>query len=74
MTQDLLWTSENAATLNRLRMEKGLDAYQVAKKANLSAHHVNELENLEPLTERSHYYSKEIKAQIGHRLLAILQK
>jgi hypothetical protein len=33
MTQDLLWTSENAATLNRLRMEKGLDAFQVARKS-----------------------------------------
>ena len=74
MTQDLLWTSENAATLNRLRMEKGLDAFQVARMANLSSHHVNELENLEPLTERSYFYSEEIKAQIGHRLLALLQK
>ena len=74
MTQDLLWTSENAATLTRLRMEKGLDAFQVARMANLSSHHVNELESLEPLTERSHFYSEEIKAQIGHRLLALLQK
>lgn len=74
MTQDLLWTSENAATLTRLRMEKELDAFQVARMANLSSHHVNELESLEPLTERSHFYSEEIKAQIGHRLLALLQK
>ena len=74
MTQDLLWTSENAATLTSLRMEKGLDAFQVARMANLSSHHVNELENLEPLTERSHFYSAEIKAQLGHRLLARLQK
>jgi hypothetical protein len=74
MTQDFLWTSENAATLTSLRMEKELDAFQVARMANLSSHHVNELESLEPLTERSHFYSEEIKAQIGHRLLAILQK
>ena len=74
MTQDLLWTSENAARLTSLRMEKGLDAFQVARMANLSSHHVNELENLEPLTERSHFYSAEIKAQLGHRLLARLQK
>jgi hypothetical protein len=74
MTEDLLWTYENAATLNRLRMEKGLDAFQVARMANLSSQHVNELESLEPLTERSHFYSAEIKAQMGHRLLARLQK
>jgi transcriptional regulator with XRE-family HTH domain len=74
MKQDLLWTSENAARLTSLRMEKGLDAFQVARMANLSSHHVNELENLEPLTERSHFYSAEIKAQLGHRLLARLQK
>ena len=74
MKQDLLWDAENAATLNRLRMEKGLDAFQVARMANLSSQHVNELESLEPLTERSHFYSAEIKAQIGHRLLARLQE
>ena len=74
MKKDLLWASENAASLNHLRMEKGLDAFQVARIANLSSHHVNELESLEPLTERSHFYSEEIKAQIGHRLLALLQK
>ena len=74
MTQNLLWASENAASLNHLRMQKGLDAFQVARMANLSSHHVNELESLEPLTERSHFYSEEIKAQIGHRLLALLQK
>ena len=74
MKQDLLWTSENAARLTSLRMEKGLDAFQVARMANLSSHHVNELENLEPLTERSHFYSAEIKAQLGHSLLARLQK
>ena len=74
MKRDLLWDAENAASLNRLRMEKGLDAFQVARMANLSSHHVNELESLEPLTERSHFYSEEIKAQIGHRLLALLQK
>ena len=74
MKQDLLWDAENAATLNRLRMEKGLDAFQVARMANLSSQHVNELESLEPLTERSHFYSVEIKAQLGHRLLARLQK
>jgi hypothetical protein len=74
MQQDLLWDAENAATLNRLRMEKGLDAFQLARMANLSSHHVNELENLEPLTERSHFYSEEIKAQIGRRLLALLKK
>ena len=65
MTKDLLWTSENAAMLNRLRMEKGLDAFQVARM---------ELESLEHLIERSHFYSAEIKAQMGHRLLARLQK
>ena len=74
MKQDLLWDAENAARLTSLRMEKGLDAFQVARMANLSSHHVNELEGLEPLTERSHFYSEEIKAQIGHRLLALLQK
>ena len=74
MTQNLLWTSENAATLTRLRMEKGLDAFQVARMANLSSHHVNELESLEPLAERSHFYSEEIKAQTGHRLLVLIQK
>ena len=74
MKQDLLWGAENAATLNRLRMEKGLDAFQVARMANLSSQHVNKLESLEPLTERSHFYSAEIKAQLGHRLLARLQK
>jgi hypothetical protein len=74
MKQDLLWDAENAATLNRLRMEKGLDAFQVARMANLSSQHVNELESLEPLTERSRFYSAEIKAQIGHRLLARLQE
>lgn len=74
MTQDLLWTSENAAKLNRLRTENGLDAFQVARMANLSSQHVNELEALEPQTERSHFYSAQIKAQIGHRLLARLQK
>ena len=74
MQQDLLWDAENAATLNRLRMEKGLDAFQVARMANLSSQHVNELESLKPLTERSHFYSAEIKAQMGHRLLARLQK
>ena len=51
MTHDLLWTSDNAATLTSLRMEKELDAFQVARMANLSSHHVNELESLEPLTE-----------------------
>jgi hypothetical protein len=74
MTHDLLWTSDNAATLTSLRMEKELDAFQVARMANLSSHHVHELESLEPPTERSHFYSEEIKAQIGHRLLALLQK
>lgn len=74
MTQNLIWTSENATALSHLRMEKGLDAFQVARMANINSHHVNELESLDPLTERSHFYSKEIKAQIGHRLLALLQK
>ena len=74
MTQDLLWTSENAATLKRLRIEKELVAFQVARMANLSSQHVNELEGLEPQTERSHFYSAQIKAQIGHRLLARLQQ
>ena len=74
MKQNLLWISENAAALNHLRMEKWLDTFQVARMANLSSHHVNELESLEPPTERSHFYSEEIKAQIGHRLLALLQK
>ena len=74
MTQDLLWTSENAARLTSLRMEKGLYAFQVARMANLSSQHVNELESREPLTERSHFYSADIKAQLGHRLLARLQK
>jgi hypothetical protein len=41
MTQDLLLTFENATTLNRLRMEKGLDAFQAARMANLSSHQVN---------------------------------
>ena len=74
MTMDLFWTSENAATLRLLRTEKGLDAFQVARMANLSAHHVNELESLEPLAERSYFYSLEIKALVGHRLLTLLQK
>ena len=74
MTMDLFWTSENAATLRLLRTEKGLDAFQVARMANLSAHHVNELESLEPLSERSYFYSLEIKALMGHRLLTLLQK
>jgi len=74
MKQDLLWDAENAALLNRLRMEKGLDAFQVARMANLSSQHVNELESREPLTERSYFYSADIKAQLGHRLLARLQK
>ncbi|NDD02338.1 MAG: hypothetical protein EB085_09440 [Betaproteobacteria bacterium] len=74
MTMDLFWTSENAATLRLLRTEKGLDAFQVARMANLSAHHVNELESLEPLSERSYFYSLEIKALVGHRLLTLLQK
>ena len=74
MTMDLFWTSENAATLRLLRTEKGLDAFQVARMANPSAHHVNELESLEPLAERSYFYSLEIKALVGHRLLTLLQK
>ena len=74
MTMDLFWTSENAATLRLLRTEKGLDAFQVARMANLSAHHVNELESLEPLAERRYFYSLEIKALVGHRLLTLLQK
>ena len=74
MKRDLLWDAENAASLNRLRMEKGLDAFQVARMANLSSQHVNELESREPLTERSHFYSADIKAKLGHRLLARLQK
>lgn len=74
MTIDLFWTSENAATLRLLRTEKGLDAFQVARMANLSAHHFNELESLEPLAERSYFYSLEIKALMGHRLLTLLQK
>ena len=74
MTQNLLWISENAAALNHLRMEKGLDTFKVARMANLSSHHVNELESLEPLKERSYFYSAEIKAQTGHRLLSLLQK
>jgi hypothetical protein len=74
MKQDLLWDAENAARLTSLRMEKGLYAFQVARMANLSSQHVNELDNLEPLAERSHFYSEEIKAQTGHRLLALIQK
>lgn len=74
MNKDLFWTSENATTLSLLRKGKGLDAFQVARMANLSAQHVNELESLEPLAERSYFYSPEIKAQMGHRLLALLQK
>jgi len=69
MTEGLVWTSENAAALSRLRMEKGLDAFQLAK-ANLSSQQIFELESLEPLKERSNFYTPEIKAQIGRRLLA----
>ena len=74
MNKDLFWTSENATTLRLLRTGKGLDAFQVARMANLSAQHVNELESREPLAERSYFYSSEIKAQMGRRLLALLQK
>jgi hypothetical protein len=49
MNKDLFWTSENASTLSLLRTEKGLDAFQVARMANLSAQHVNELESLKKL-------------------------
>lgn len=74
MNKDLFWTSENATTLSIVRTGKGLDVFQVARMANLSVQHVNELESLEPLAERSYFYSPEIKAQMGHRLLALLQK
>ena len=74
MNKDLFWASENATTLSILRTGKGLDVFQVARMANLSVQHVNELESLEPLAERSYFYSPEIKAQMGHRLLALLQK
>ena len=74
MNKDLFWTSKNATTLSILRTGKGLDVFQVARMANLSVQHVNELESLEPLAERSYFYSPEIKAQMGHRLLALLQK
>jgi hypothetical protein len=74
MTKDILWGCENAAALNLLRTGKGLDAFQVARMVNLSPHHVIELESQEPLTGRSHFYSKAIKALIGHRLLARLQQ
>ncbi len=70
MSEGLVWTSENAAALSRLRMEKGLDAFQLARIANLSSQQIFELESLEPLKERSNFYTPEIKAQIGRRLLA----
>jgi DNA-binding XRE family transcriptional regulator len=73
MTKDILWASENAAALNRLRIEKGLDAFQLARMVNLSSHQISELESQEPLTKRSHFYSPEIKAQLGHRVLVLLQ-
>lgn len=73
MGNGLLWTTEDAARLSSLRVEKGLDVFQVARLMNLSTHQVGELESLEVEIDRSYFYTPAIKAQIGHRLLSKLK-
>jgi hypothetical protein len=73
MDKDVRWTPDDAATLSRLRADKGLDHFQLARLMNLSTHQIGELESTEPVASQSHFYSAAIKATMGHRLLAKLQ-
>jgi transcriptional regulator with XRE-family HTH domain len=73
MYKNVFWTAEDAEKLSRLRLEKGLDVFQVARMVTLSKEHVIELENSVQSITKSHFYTPEIKAMAGRRILSILE-
>jgi transcriptional regulator with XRE-family HTH domain len=73
MDKHVFWTAEDAEKLSRLRLEKGLDVFQVARMVTLSKEHVIELENSEQSDSKSHFYTPEIKAMAGKRILSLLE-
>lgn len=63
------WTSEEANALCVSRQALGLDLFQLAKLSSLSPQQLQELEAPDLPYHRSAFYSPEIKAHAGRKLL-----
>ena len=65
---ELVWTTEHAATLKALRQAAGLDVTVLAKRNNLSATQVRQLED----GGESGFYTPQIKWAVGRKLILAL--